>query len=146
MLETSVWIVGLGLIGGVVNALISDNAFIMPTKEEEIVRPGVVGNALIGAVAAFVIWALYGPFRNLVVVGVPPEDPVLLTLTLAELGGALLTGVGGARILSAEVDKRLLRTAAASARRMPTTDEQAVQEDIAAIAGASPAVVLRRFK
>jgi hypothetical protein len=45
-----------GAIGGVVNALMSDNGFILPRAEEgegfSVIRPGYLGNVLIGAVAA----------------------------------------------------------------------------------------------
>jgi len=41
----------MGAIGGVVNALLSDNGFFLPKRlkvdEQEIIRPGFLGNILI---------------------------------------------------------------------------------------------------
>jgi hypothetical protein len=51
-----------GAVGGIVNALVSDNGFIKPSEESAgevtIIRPGFAGNVLLGAVAAFVSWGL----------------------------------------------------------------------------------------
>ncbi|HNY33072.1 MAG TPA: hypothetical protein PKK68_00310, partial [Methanothrix soehngenii] len=62
-----------GAVGGIVNALVSDNGFIKPSEESAgevtIIRPGFAGNVLLGAVAAFVSWGLYGAFSNVVVWG-----------------------------------------------------------------------------
>jgi hypothetical protein len=41
-----------GAVGGVVNALMSDNGFVLPKTAHGIIRPGYLGNVLIGAVAA----------------------------------------------------------------------------------------------
>lgn len=45
-----------GAVGGVVNALISDNGFVLPQRvasnQSRILRPGFLGNILIGGVAA----------------------------------------------------------------------------------------------
>ena len=51
-----------GGLGGVVNALMTDNGFALPRFEQattgvNILRPGFVGNVVIGAVAALVSWA-----------------------------------------------------------------------------------------
>ena len=109
-----------GAIGGIVNALVSDNGFIKPSEETAgevtIIRPGFAGNILLGAVAAFVSWGLYGAFSNAVLFGttsgIGTDD---ITVSIASIAGALLVGIGGARWLTNEVDKKLLRTAAATA-------------------------------
>jgi hypothetical protein len=53
-------IFAFGAIGGVVNALLSDNGFILPKKEErdntKIIRPGFLVNIFIGGIAALVSW------------------------------------------------------------------------------------------
>ncbi len=109
-----------GAVGGVINALVSDNGFIKPMQEqmenEIIIRPGVVGNILLGSVAAFVSWGLYGAFSNAVVFGaVSGLGSEEVSVSISSISGALLVGIGGARWLTNEVDKRLLRTAAAAA-------------------------------
>ena len=114
-----------GAVGGAVNALMTDNGFLLPKSETTlsgatILRPGYVGNMLIGGVAALVSWGLYGPLGGYIVAGTTQAlqanaAPERLGLSLASLVGGLLVGVGGARWLSNEVDKNLLRAAASSA-------------------------------
>ena len=119
-----------GALGGIVNALLTDNGFILPRTETanqvKIIRPGVIGNILIGIVAAGISWGLYGPFNLAVVFGTQPPsaDPLPHPyLTLAALAGAVLVGIGGAKWLTNEVDKKLLRAAASeAASRQPQPD------------------------
>jgi hypothetical protein len=107
----------VGAIGGAINALISDNGFVLPKSTAGILRPGFFGNMLIGGVAAAISWSLYGPLASLPIVSVGTREtpPAQGDLTLAAIGGAILVGVAGARWLSNEVDKALLRTAGAEA-------------------------------
>ena len=127
-----------GAVGGLVNALLSDNGFLLPCKQEvdqlRILRPGFLGNMLIGTVAAALSWGLYGPlsmapiFSNL---------PATQSLTLSALVGAALVGTGGARWVTNEIDKKLLTVAASkAAAAQPAPD--AAQRIIAA----SPAQTL----
>jgi len=126
-MQGSIWLMLLyvflaGAVGGVVNALVTDNGFPLPRREPvdgdtAIVRPGWLGNVLVGAVAAVVSWGLYGPLSGYLVAGTPEAlaanpAPGRVGLSLASLVGAVLVGVGGARWLSGEVDKSLLRAAA----------------------------------
>ena len=122
-----------GALGGVVNAFISDNGFLMPKSEQTstgatVLRPGYIGNVLVGSVAALVSWGLYGPLGALLVAGTAEAlkanvSPEKVGLTLSSLVGAVLVGIGGARWLSSEVDKNLLRaTAAAAAGKQSSTE------------------------
>lgn len=128
-----------GAVGGIINALVSDNGFVKPSEETAgevtIVRPGFAGNILLGAVAAFISWGLYGAFSNTVLfgtaTGLGTDD---ITVSIASIAGALLVGIGGARWLTNEVDKKLLRTAAATAAA-----SKANFDDSQRIAVASPA-------
>jgi hypothetical protein len=131
-----------GGVGGVVNALMSDNGFVLPkwadAKDGRIARPGFLGNVLIGGVAATISWGLYGPFAASPLIGGPPttsEPPVMLTLSA--LVGAVLVGIGGARWLTNEVDKTLLRVAASQAAAGPSDKEKSAK-----ILAASPAMAL----
>jgi hypothetical protein len=109
-----------GAVGGIVNALVSDNGFVRPSEETAgdvtIIRPGFAGNILLGAMAAFISWGLYGAFSNAVIwganTGLGREE---VTVSIASIAGAVLVGIGGARWLTNEVDKKLLRTAAVTA-------------------------------
>jgi small-conductance mechanosensitive channel len=131
-----------GAIGGVVNALLSDNGFILPRKEEQnntrIIRPGFLVNIFIGGIAALVSWGLYGPFAQVFIIGGTIDPKVGSTgLSLSSVIGALLVGVGGARWLTNEVDKRLLRAAASKAASGQPSDQKAIR-----ISAASPAEAL----
>jgi hypothetical protein len=131
-----------GAVGGVVNALLTDNGFILPSSEPTdsttILRPGILGNVLVGAIAATVSWGLYGPFANAVVA--PSSQTPMSTLTLAALVGAILVGISGARWLTNEVDKKLLKaTASAAAASAKAEPEAAVK-----IMTSSPAQALRQ--
>jgi hypothetical protein len=105
-----------GIIGGGINALISDNGFMLPSPEpagegKAIIRPGFIGNIFIGITAAIVSWMLYGPFASACMMGCTlTQAPV--TLTFAGFGGAVIIALGGARWLNAEVDKKMLLSAA----------------------------------
>jgi hypothetical protein len=84
-----------GALGGILNALITDNGFIFPTfatisNGARIWRPGVLGNLIVGAIAAVVSWALYSPSAGL------PVGDFDAALTWAGFASAVLVGVGGA--------------------------------------------------
>jgi hypothetical protein len=155
---------GAGIIGGLVNAYLTDNGFARPRTEDvngmTILRPGFWGNAFIGGIAAAVSYGLYGPLsaapilsnrlaaadsiadRNSTVVQTAPASPQAgLDLTLSTVVGAILVGIGGARVLSSEVDKRLLK-AAASTAAVGKSDPHAARN----IAIASPAQALEIAK
>ncbi len=109
-----------GAVGGIFNAIISDNGFIWPREENvnnvSIFRPGFIGNIILGAVASFISWGLYGAYSSTMLygslTGISTGD---FGITISTLAGSLLVGIGGARWLTNEVDKSLLRTAAVTA-------------------------------
>lgn len=132
-----------GGVGGAVNALMSDNGFVLPksadTNDGRIVRPGFLGNILIGGIAAAISWGLYGPFAAYPLIGgTAGANSEHVMLTLSALVGAVLVGVGGARWLTNEVDKTLLRAAASQAAAGPADNDKAAK-----ILTASPALALR---
>lgn len=121
-----------GVVGGVVNAFMSDNGFVFPKVTAGIVQPGGVGNAFIGGIAAVVSWGLYGPFAGSPIFSTQPTPSG--SFTLSALVGAILVGISGARWLSNEADKRLLRAAGIeAAKRAPDNGV------VAAMTTASPA-------
>lgn len=139
-----IWqIIGLvflaGAVGGVINALMTDNGFILPKYEDasgnKIWRPGVIGNVLIGAIAAVISWGLYGPFADFIILPKPATGEA--NINVSAFVGAILIGVAGAKWLSNEVDKKLLKAAAsAAAAGTPTPNAPS------AIMAASPARAL----
>jgi hypothetical protein len=112
-----------GAVGGVINALLSGNhRVIFPTYRSGVLCPGVIANVLIGAVAALISWALYGSGA-----GVELGQTTLraeISLKLPALAGALLVGVAGAKWLTGESDKSLLKENVKVAGKKPLTDQQ----------------------
>jgi hypothetical protein len=137
-----VTIFGAGGVGGLVNALMTDNGFVFPKWEAadrtRILRPGWIGNVLISGIGASVSWGLYGPFAATIILGGDPQvaSPTP-SLGLSGLVGAVLVGIAGARWLTNEVDKNLLRAAGARAARTPSDNTLA-----AAFISATPAQLL----
>jgi len=131
-----------GAVGGAINALLADNGFIIrPFMERRvqgahIIHPGFVGNVLIGAVAAVVSWGLYGPFASMDLL-----EREALSLTPSTFASSILVGVAGAKWLTSEVDKRLLRVAASQAAKGRSSPETSAQ-----ILISSPAEALRMTK
>lgn len=145
----------MGAIGGVINALLSDNGFFMPKRlridDQVIFRPGFLGNTLVGAVSSFVSWALYGPLANVVIVG-PSNGTAASTgvqagVTLSTLGGAVLIGVAGSRWLTNEIDKTILKSAtvvAARSQASTSNEKDRVQSLANSMAlASSPSQILR---
>ena len=81
-----------GMLGGFVNAPVSGNGFLLPKTEvvynSRIIRPGFLGNILIGAVASMVSWGIYGPLSATPILALTVQAP-----TLSTIAGALLVGV-----------------------------------------------------
>lgn len=99
-------VLACGGLGGLANALLAGDLH-LPHREENIYSPGWIGNVVIGAVAALVFWGLYGPMAKVPVIGgTAPGVPV--AFTIAELAGSIVTGIGGGRILSSEVERKAL--------------------------------------
>ena len=132
VLQLSLVIFTMGCLGGMVNALISDNGFMLPktisTGEARLWKPGFLVNLLVGGIAAFVSWGLYGPLSAAYIFSSSPIDPLPATgLTLASVAGAILVGIGGARWLTNEVDKKLLQAAASNAANRASEPQMAAQ-------------------
>jgi hypothetical protein len=118
-----------GAWGGVVNALLSDNGFALPRKELGVWCPGAISNILIGAFAAFSSWAFYGSGAS-----VELADKGLRTvisLRFSALAGAFLVGVAGAKWITSEVDKRLLKESvkvAVNSNKLPKEKSEHITE------------------
>jgi hypothetical protein len=132
-----------GALGGVVNALISSNGFALPRLEREIWCPGFIANVLIGAFAAFASWSFYGSgagveLARIAAAAMPREE---ISLTFSALAGAFLVGVAGAKWVTNEVDKRLLRESVKIAGSKKLTTEECEK-----LASGSAIEVLRRVE
>ena len=98
-----------GLVGGLLNALFTAEGFILWRVDtlpdgRTIWRPGFVGNVVAGGVTAIVLTALYSPLGS-IRLGSAHSQGTTYDLTLAELAGAFLSGLGGARLLTQEVGR-----------------------------------------
>src|SRR4051794_36055270 len=99
-------VLACGAVSGFVNALLAGDLH-LPRRDEDVYSPGWIGNVVVGAVAALVFWGLYGPMAKTAIVG-PRSPNIQVILTVAELAGSVVTGIGGGRILSSEVEKKAL--------------------------------------
>lgn len=89
------------------NALLAGDLRLPHREQETLYSPGWIGNVLIGAVAALVVWGLYGPMAKVAVIS-SGNVATPVALTIAEVAGSIVTGIGGGRILSSEVEKKAL--------------------------------------
>jgi hypothetical protein len=111
-----------GALGGGVNALITDNGFVLPQTRRAIWCPGFLANVLIGAFAAFASWSFYGSGAGVELAAVAQRSQI--SLTFSALAGAFLVGVAGARWITNEVDKRLLKESVKIAGAKKITAEE----------------------
>jgi hypothetical protein len=143
----SVWemlgvVAGAGAVGGVINALLSNNGgFSIPRFTHGILQLGIIGNLLLGAFAAVTTWGLYGPLKDAVLLGTQPTGQLPANLTVTAVVGAALAGAGGARVVSNEIDKMFLKSTATVAAQKAASPELA-----ATIATTSPADALEKAK
>jgi hypothetical protein len=103
----AILIAAAGGLGGMVNALLTDNGFILPRRKGEIWCPGFIANVLVGAVAALSSWAFYGSGASIDLGNV--TERMAISLRLSALAGATLVGVAGAKWITNEVEKQLLK-------------------------------------
>jgi hypothetical protein len=133
-------IVLFGSLGGLINALLSDNGFLLPRVEDGVWCPGALSNILLGGFAAFGSWSFYGAGAGIELAKATAERSQI-SLTFSALAGALFVGIAGAKWITSEVDKRLLKESvktASTKTRSPEECERLVQ--------GSPRQVLKRVK
>lgn len=100
-----------GVVGGLLNACFAHEGFVLWRMESlpgnrRVWRPGFLGNMLVGGVTAVVMATLYSPL-GAIPIGMA-HTTATYPLTLGGLAGALLAGIGGARLLTREVDRRFM--------------------------------------
>jgi hypothetical protein len=118
-----------GCVGGFANAVLSGQLE-LPKRDAKagVYRPGWIGDVVVGGIAALVFWGLYGPYSGAVLLGPGDPDGPAVILRVSELFGALLTGVGGGRLLTAEVEKRILTRETEELDRTKDTLVQTLKE------------------
>ncbi|HXR34579.1 MAG TPA: hypothetical protein VN754_01445, partial [Candidatus Binataceae bacterium] len=101
-------ITAFGMVGGFINAFLTDQGLTMPSLDrlpngQKLLRPGFAGNVIVGGVAAIILAGLYSPLGA---VEIGTRSVPNLHLTIGSLAAALLSGIGGARLLTQEVENR----------------------------------------
>jgi uncharacterized membrane protein YagU involved in acid resistance len=117
-------IISAGAVGGLVNALVSNNGFALPRRVKGVLCPGALSTVFIGAFAAFASWAFYGSGADLDVT----DANALIHLRFSAVAGAFLVGVVGAKWITNEADKQLLRESVnvAAAKAIPQNKVQEI--------------------
>lgn len=99
----------VGAVGGIANCAITGE-FVLPQVDTEAKawRPGWVGNVVVGAVAAVVVWGVNGPLSQYDIIADSDET---LHLTLGQLLSSIVVGLGGGNILTQMAQKQAERVA-----------------------------------
>ena len=129
------WLLGAGAVGGLVAGVIDPNGLAWPgfirvktgeSSEKKFLNLGFVGPIIVGAVAAVINWAVYGPFADKAVIagqsaanaaqgGAAASQGPDYSVTWLMVGTSLLIGIFGGKWLGAEADKRLFKATAIEA-------------------------------
>jgi hypothetical protein len=136
----SLIVIASGAIGGFINALMSDSSGIFLGNRDEntkIYKLGFTSNILLGVTAAFLTWSLYGSANSFVVWSSENiSSGTNVDMSLSAVGGAILAGIGGAKVITNEIDKKFLRDAAVKTAAIVEPDD-AIQIATAAPSKAS---------
>ena len=129
-----------GAFGGLVNTLLKGEGLPMPGWKVGVFCPGFLGDIIIGAAASSVSWGLYGAGSGLNVA--EKTERQIVSLTISALSGAFLVGIGGARWLSAEVNKQIAQKNTGIAASLNDIDSKECQD----LATLPPVVAAKRLK
>jgi hypothetical protein len=112
-------IAAAGGVGGLVNGLLgnSGGGLSLPKPVHGVLQLGFLGNVILGAFGAVGTWGLYGPLKDAVLIGANPGNMLPANLTVTAIVGAALTGAGGAKVVTNEIDKRVLKKTAVEAAK-----------------------------
>jgi len=99
----------LGGIGGLANCLVAGELCLPHIdRSAKVWRPGLIGNIFVGAVAAVVVWGIYGPLASFNIIS---GNLTQASLTIAQLLSSLLVGLSGGRILTTLAEKQAEKVA-----------------------------------
>ena len=104
------------------NVILSGDGFARPRWDGNVWCPGAIATVFIGAAAALSSWALYGSGAAIDLA--QGSQNTQISLRLSALVGAFIVGVGGARWLTNETDKKLLTESVKIAGTKKLTPEQ----------------------
>lgn len=114
-------VASLGLVGGLVRGLIDSEGLVLPEVKEtdvgRVLRLGFVGSAVVGAVAAALSFAMYGPLANVSLI--TGQAGTTYSVSLSAAAGLVLVGYSGVSWLNSEAKKKLMQATAAKAADKP---------------------------
>ena len=125
-----------GALGGFVNAIMSSNGFALPRYVKGVLCPGALSTVIIGAFAAFASWAFYGSGATIDIA----DSAARPHLQMPALAGAFLIGVVGAKWITNEADKGLLKESV----KVAGTKDKMSPEEADAITRGTPLEVLQK--
>jgi hypothetical protein len=106
-------VLAAGCVGGLVNGLLAGELVLPRYKKAcRTYFPGIVGNVVLGGVGAVVFWGLYGPMAEIPLFGQRPpqlQQAATVALSLGDLLGSLVVGIGGGQLLTGEAERRCLK-------------------------------------
>lgn len=110
ILAIAFFVAFFGAVGGLVKCFLADG-FKKPSTDEDgtVWRPGWYAHVIVGAVAALVVWGLYGPLATYDVLN--PDYTRPPSFKLGELVGAITVGLAGGQILASMAEKNAERVA-----------------------------------
>ncbi len=97
----------LGMAGGLANCFLV-GGFASPQTDVKgrVWKPGWIANIFVGALAAIVVWCLYGPASSYDLV---KDGAIDFHLPVAQIASSILVGISGAKILTALAQKQAER-------------------------------------
>lgn len=115
----------LGLVGGLVRGFIDSEGLVLPEVKQtdvgRVLRLGFVGSAVVGAVAAALSFAMYGPLANVSLI--TGQAGITYGISLSAAAGLVLVGFSGAYWLNSEAKKKLMQATAATAAQKPSVSQ-----------------------
>ena len=96
---------GMGALGGLLQCIMRDK-FQLPHRDTNDCHFGSIGTIFLGAMAAPVVWALYGPWASLDTAGTTQQ--YIIHIPLLQLASSVLVGISGGEVLKLETQKQIL--------------------------------------
>jgi hypothetical protein len=92
----------LGAFGGILHCFLFDGFKSWRYDDEtKVFQPGWIGTVIVGAGAAIVVFALYGPWATKVLTFDLKSD-----IPVAQIAGSIIVGISGSQILTALAQKK----------------------------------------
>lgn len=98
-----------GAVGGLGHGLVAGEfAFPRIDSRRRVWKPGVIGDVLVGTLAAVVVWTVYGAAATF---DLNKSISLDLPLPIAQLGISIIVGISGAKVLAKLAERTAERVA-----------------------------------